>query len=232
MNNEVATFLWSACWILITVIAYVFAFLLFRRTASSPWCHPLPVTALIVGTVLFSSDVSIDTFREHAGLLHWLLGPATVALAVPLYKQWHQIRSDGVRMLVPVIAGGVMACVMAVAVLVLFDTPDVLTLSMLTKSITTPLAMETSELIGGAPSLAAIFVIITGIVGAVFASAIFTLINVRCPKCQGIALGTVAHAVGTSRAVLSGESASAFATVALCINGILTSIVLAWLFSG
>ncbi len=212
-------------WITITLICYGAALWLFRLANASPWLHPLVLTAAGVSLALYFSQTSIAAFQTHAGLIHWLLGPATVALAIPMYNQWQQVRDLGWHLIVSVMAGGVLAPVLAWTTLYVLDAPLALQMTMLVKSITTPLAMDASANIGGVPALAAVFVITTGIVGAVVTPVVFRIARVTGAAAQGVALGTVAHAVGTAKALQMNEQTGAMATLGLCLNGIVTAVV-------
>jgi putative effector of murein hydrolase len=217
-------------WLGLTVAAYWIGLLLYRASHGRPYIHPLVTTSALVCGVLFFTDTDVVDYQGFAYPLHWLLGPATVALAVPLYRQLRQIQGQGIAVLLPVIVGGTVAPLIAFLILYLGGGSSMLWHSMLTKSITTPLAMQTTVSLGGSAPLAAVFVIITGIAGAMFAGLIFRLANVRSCAAQGLALGTVAHAVGTAQAFQLSERSGVFATVALCINGVLTAIILPFIF--
>lgn len=218
-------------WVLITFASYAIGVTIHRCLKGHPLSHPLITTSLLVGLCLFMSKVSVGEYQTNAGALHWLLGPVTVALALPIYRQWQRLRIYGWRLVVCILFGGIAAPIMAWFALYTFNAPLSIQLTMLVKSITTPLAMETSQQIGGVPALAAVFVIVTGIVGAVSASVLFRVLAVTDKQAQGLALGTVAHAVGTAKAIHIGEDAAAMAILGLCANGIVTAIVLPLLFT-
>lgn len=221
----------GAMWLAITLGSYGLGLFIHRRFHSHPLSHPLITTACVVGACLSIAEVAVRDYQQYAGILHWLLGPITVALALPIYRQWRQLRFYGWRLGISVAFGGVLAPVFAWLTVYALDAPQAIQFTMLAKSITTPLAMETTAQIGGIPPLAAVFVIVTGIIGAIFSSGIFTLLNVTNRQAQGIALGTVAHAVGTAKAIHMGEDAAAMATLGLCVNGIFTAIVLPLIFT-
>ncbi|MCC2616625.1 LrgB family protein [Aestuariibacter halophilus] len=210
----------------LTLACYVMALWVFARCRNAVIVHPLVVTSVLIGGFLLWTDIPVERYQQDLAWLHWLLGPATVALALPLYNQLAHLRKDGRRVLVPIIAGGTIAPLLAVAGLWMCDVDGIYLRTMLTKSITTPLAMETALQVGGIPALAAVIVILTGIVGALAAGWIFRLSGVTGAKAQGAALGTVAHAVGTARALQLSETTGAYSTLALCLNGILTALLL------
>lgn len=220
----------GAVWIVITLAIYSVALLLARLFNGHPLSHPLIFTSCSVALVLFISNTQVSQYQQSAYLLHWLLGPVTVALALPIYKQWKRLRTYGWRLIVSIVIGGVIAPLMAWGALWFFDAPVAMQFTMLAKSITTPLAMHAASQIGGIPPLAAVFVITTGIIGAICAGTIFSLCRIDDPNAQGIALGTVAHAVGTSKAIHLGEEVAAMATLGLCVNGIFTAFLLPILF--
>lgn len=218
-------------WIAITLVMYAIALLVHRLGGSSPLLHPLLLTASAVGVIVWLSNTELTEYRASAGLIHWLLGPATVALALPMYGQWQRIKHLGWRLVVAIAVGGVVAPILAWSALWLADAPLAIQMTMLSKSITTPLAMEATRLIGGVPALAAVFVIITGIIGAIFAAAVFRVFGVTDPQAAGLALGSVCHAVGTAKALHMSDETGAMATLGLCLNGIMTALVLPLLFA-
>ncbi|QJR81709.1 LrgB family protein [Alteromonas pelagimontana] len=218
-------------WISVTLAAYVFAVIVARMSRDNPILHPLVITAGLVAIVLALTSTPLAEYLLSTRSIHWLLGPATVALALPMYAQWQRIRQNGWRLTVAVMIGGVVSPVIAWSLLYSFDAPLAIQMSMLTKSITTPLAMETSEIIGGVPAMAAVFVITSGIVGAITAPWAYRILAVNCPQAQGIALGAVCHAIGTAKALQISEEAGALATLGLCLNGIMTALVLPVLIS-
>jgi putative effector of murein hydrolase len=228
--NWLATILW----LIATVIIYFGALHLYKITRPlwfiQPALHPLIVSTLLIILLQSLTHTSVSEYQNHTHLLSALLGPATVALAVPLYKQLSILMTMSWRVLVPIAMAGILSPAISWTCLYLLDTPLNLQMTILVKSITTPLAMDAAGAIGGIPSLAAIFVIITGIVGAICGPALFRLMGVHNQAAQGTALGAVSHAIGTARAISIGEQCTAFATLALCVNGIATSLILPILF--
>ncbi|GAB54372.1 inner membrane protein yohK [Glaciecola punicea ACAM 611] len=228
--NYLATILWLA----LTIVIYFGALHLHRASKPlrfiQPALHPLIVATLLIILLQSLTHTSVSEYQEYTQLLSALLGPATVALAVPLYRQLRLLVKMNWRVLVPICVGGALAPVLSWTCLYLLNTPLNLQMTVLVKSITTPLAMDAAGAIGGIPALAAVFVISTGIVGAICGPALFALIGVNNQAAQGTALGAVSHAIGTARAISIGEQCTAFATLALCVNGIATSLILPILF--
>ena len=215
----------------ITLLVYALARRLYAFSKQNALLNPLVTCTVIICSTLYLLDFDVTQFTSSLSLLDLLLGPATVALAVPLYNQIPVIQRLGVRVLAPIIIAGTIAPILGWGTMYLLDTSKTLQMTMLVKSITTPLAMETTALIGGLPELAAVFVILTGIVGATFAPWLIMLTNTRSEYAMGLALGSVTHVVGTTKALSISETCGAFATLGLCINGIATAIVLPLLFA-
>ena len=217
--------------IALTLLAYIGATYLHRLGKFNPLLHPLVTSACFIIAVLLTFEVELRQYQQATWLITYLLGPATVALAIPLYRQLRALLRLGWRLVLPILFGGALAPTLAWLSIYFFNTPTKLQMTMLVKSITTPLAMGTADAIGGLASLAAVFVIVTGIVGAVFAPLVFKIAKVHSHMAEGVALGTVAHAVGTSKAISISETCAAFATLAVCLNGMVTAFVLPLLFA-
>ncbi len=216
----------AAIFIVITITVFALSKRLHLRCRRHPLTLPLVVTALVLGAALMLLEIEVPRYQQATSLIHWLLGPVTVALAVPLYYQWKRITALGWRLWLAIFAGGVFAPILAWAVLFLFKTPVALALTMLVKSITTPLAMETAAKTGGIPAIAAVFVISTGVVGAIVSPWVFRYLGQANPEAQGVALGTIAHAIGTAKALQLSEVTGAIAAIALSLNGIMTAFIL------
>lgn len=214
----------------VTLVIYLFSRKLHFWLNQNPLLHPLIISTLILGLGLYFTPIDVVEFKKGITLFELLLGPATVSLAVPLYNQLPVLRQLGLKVLAPIIIGGSIAPLIAWLSVYFLDTPLQLQMTMLVKSITTPLAMGTAVLIGGIPELAAVIVILTGIVGATFAPWLIMLTKTDSEYAQGLALGSVAHVVGTSKALSISETCGAFATLGLCLNGIFTAVLLPILF--
>lgn len=221
----------TVLWLIITIVSYAGGLFLYLKASSHPAFHPLITSATVIIGGLLLLDVNINDYLDYVWLIAFLLGPATVALAIPLYNQLSVLVRMGWRVLLPICVGGALAPALAWLSVYFFDTPIKLQMTILVKSITTPLAMGTAEAIGGIGSLAAVLVVLTGIVGAIFAPFVFQLSKTQSERAQGVALGTVAHAVGTSKAISISETCAAFATLSVCLNGIITALLLPLLFA-
>ena len=209
-----------------TVAAYSLAVAGYDRLRRPAVLNPVLVAIVLVAAVLALTGTDYDDYFDGAQPLHVLLGPATVALAVPLHRQRTRIRAA----LLPLGAGlatGVVAAV-AAALLVprLLGAPQVLVLSLGPKSATTPVAIGLAEQVGGLPSLAAALAILTGIGGAVAGPRLLDLLRVRDPAARGFALGVASHGIGTARALQDGEREGAFAGLGLGLGALATVVVL------
>jgi len=222
-------------WLTLTLFAYLGGVWLNRKLNGNPLVHPVLVAMLLLISLLLLTGTSYDTYFEGAQFIHFLLGPATVALAIPLYDNLRQVRELLWPLLLACVTGVTVAVGSAVGVAWLLGARGETLLSLAPKSVTTPIAMGIAEQIGGLPSLAAGIVLVTGAVGAVAAGPLFRLAGIRDERAQGFALGIAAHGFGTAHALTIGLRAGAFAGLGLGLAGLLTAFVLpvvAGLFPG
>lgn len=211
--------------LLITLGTYQIALVLYERTRSI-FLQPVLLSMLLVIAILLLCGLSAEQYRESTEILTVLIGPATVALAVPLYLNLRRIRLLLWPILLTLLLGGIFASASGVLLAWLFGAEDGVLLSMASKSATTPIAMLVTEEIGGIASLAAVFVMITGVLGGMFGPALLRLIRVDHPAAQGMALGLTAHAVGTARALEEGEECGAFSALAMSLMGAAVALFL------
>ncbi|MDP3438389.1 MAG: LrgB family protein [Azonexus sp.] len=209
----------------ITLLAYQGAFWLYQRTGCNPLANPVLIAVSVLVLFLTLTATSYETYFAGAQFVHFLLGPATVALAIPLYTQFHRVRAMLLPVVIGLLAGSLTAVISAVLVGRLFGASLSTQLSLAPKSVTTPIAMGIAERIGGIPSLTAVLVIITGILGAVGARYVFDAMKLRDPAIRGFAIGVASHGIGTARAFQVNEQSGAFAALAMGLNGALTAIL-------
>jgi predicted murein hydrolase (TIGR00659 family) len=210
----------------LTLVAYQGAFWIFRRSGNHPLANPVLIAVALLVVFLLISGTSYQAYFDGAQFVHFLLGPATVALAIPLYTQFRRVRAMLWPVLAGLFAGSLTAILSAMAVARLFGASPATELSLAPKSVTTPIAMGIAERIGGIPSLTAVLVIITGVLGAVGARYVFDAIKLRDQAISGFALGVASHGIGTARAFQVSEEAGAFAALAMGLNGALTALLL------
>nr|WP_315596299.1 LrgB family protein [uncultured Cupriavidus sp.] len=208
-----------------TLIAYVFAFRIYERARFSPLANPVMISVAILVTVLTVTGTPYKTYFDGAQFVHFLLGPATVALAVPLYTQLPKLRSNVLPLLIGLLAGSVAAVVSAVGIAYALGASPEVVRSLAPKSVTIPIAMGVSEKIGGLPSLTAVLVMATGIIGAISATGLLNLLGVRDYTVRGFATGVAAHGIGTARAFQVSQEAGAFSALGMGLNGVLTAIL-------
>lgn len=210
----------------LTLVAYQVANWLFEKGGRNPLLNPVLGAVLMVVAVLLLTDTDYGTYFEGAQFVHFLLGPATVALAVPLYRQWHLVRRSAVAISVSLVCGSLTAIVTAVGVAWALGGSSAILSSVAPKSVTAPVAMAIAEQLGGVPSLTAVLVIVTGIFGAMFGPIVLTLIGVKDWKARGLAIGTASHGIGTARALQTNETAGAFSGLAMGLNAMATALML------
>jgi predicted murein hydrolase (TIGR00659 family) len=210
----------------ITLFAYQFAFWVFRRSGQSAWANPVLISVFTVTLFLWVTNTPYPRYFEGAQFVHFLLGPATVALAIPLHAHWKRLRRMTIPLLVALLAGSVTAALSAVIIAKALGATPATVYSLAPKSVTTPIAMGVAEQIGGIPSLTAVLVILTGIVGAIGFPSLFSILRIRDQATQGFAVGVAAHGIGTARAFLVSEEMGAFSALAMGLNGMLTAVLL------
>ncbi|MBB6342306.1 putative murein hydrolase (TIGR00659 family) [Pseudomonas fluvialis] len=209
----------------LTLGSYQLAMAAYERTR---WVFLQPVLvsmALVIGC-LWLLDIGFEEYRRHSELLTLFLGPATVALAVPLFMNIKRIRLLFWPVLITLVLAGVVATVLGVGLGWLFGVDQQMLMTLAPKSVTSPIAMLVAAEIGGVAALAAVFVLLTGVLGAMFGPELLRLIGVRHPAAHGMALGLAAHAVGTARALQEGEECGAFAALSMSLMGVATAVVL------
>lgn len=212
-------------WLTATVLAYGIGYWCMETCRQHPLVNPVAIAAFLLIAMLLLSDTSYQTYFDGAQFVHFLLGPAIVALAVPLYRNLPKIRASLLPTLAALIVGGVATIGSAVAIAAwLGATPEV-SLSMAPKSTTTPIAMGISAEIGGLPALTAAMVLGTGILGAVAVTPLLNLLGIRDWRARGFAVGSISHGIGTARAFQVNPVAGVFAAAALCLSALATPIL-------
>ncbi|CAN7432031.1 LrgB family protein [Devosia sp. LjRoot3] len=216
-------------WLTATILAYLLALAISAKLGGTPIANSVLIAGLLIIALLQVTQTSYAQYFEGAQFVHFLLGPATVALAIPLYKNLEKVR----RSLLPIggalVAGSLTAMGSAVAIAMAFCAPADVVASIAPKSTSAPIAMELARNLGGIPSLAAVLVILTGILGAVIVTPLMNALKIKDYAARGFAVGVASHGIGTARAFQVSEVAGAFSGIAMALNGALTSIlVLVW----
>ncbi len=213
-------------WLLLTLMSFKLGIIIYEKFDKHTLLQPIVISYIIIMTTLLISGVSYEEYFKGVEIIHFFLGPATVALALPLYKNLKFIKSLFMPIVLTLVVAGTFSILIAVVLLWVLDAQLPTILAMTTKSITAPIAIITSEQIGAVPSLAVGFVLITGIIGALLGTFIFKIMKIKYDSSKGFALGVVSHGIGTARAVEISEKAAAFSALAMGLTGILTAVIL------
>ncbi|MBK3866215.1 LrgB family protein [Pseudomonas stutzeri] len=226
---------WQAAWqalihhplfgVGITLAAFQLAFAAYEKTR---WVflQPVLVSMTLVVGILLLCGIDYDEYRISAQWLTILLGPATVALAVPLYLNLRRIRELFGPIVITLLLAGAFATALGMALAWAFGADRMILMTLAPKSVTSPIAMLVAEQIGGVVALAAVFVMITGVLGAILGPELLRRFGVQHPAARGIALGLTAHAVGTAQALQESDECGAFAALAMSLMGVLTAVLL------
>lgn len=218
-------------WLTMTIAAYLLGDWLFRKSGHQPLLHPIFIAVALLIPMLKLSGVSYARYFDSVSIVHRLLGPATVALAIPLYANLSRVRKLLWPLMIALFVGGSTGMLSALMLGKLFGlSPKVLT-SFAPKSVTTPIAMALADRLGGSASIAAVAVVVTGVMGVIMVDWVVKVFKITDPAVTGFALGISSHGAGTARAFqLSGE-AGAFAGLGMGLNAIFTSLALPFILS-
>jgi predicted murein hydrolase (TIGR00659 family) len=212
-------------WLTTTILAYIAADFSARRLGYPPWANPVLLAILLIAPLLWVTRTDYAAYFEGAQFIHFLLGPATVALAVPLWDNRETIRHSVAPILMALLVGSIVAAGSAIILARGFGLPDEVILSLAPKSTTAPVALGISEAVGGVPTLTAVLVILTGIIGAVTVTPLMNLLRIEDWRARGFAVGVAAHGIGTARAFQVNPIAGAYAGIAMALNALLTSLI-------
>ncbi len=213
----------------LTLLAYQAAFWLYKRAGFHPIANPVLISVAILAALLLITGTPYQTYFDGAQFVHFLLGPATVALAIPLYAQWPRLKAMAGPLLLALVAGSLTAALSAWGIGALLGASRESLMSLAPKSVTTPIAMGVAERLGGLPSLTAVLVISAGIIGAVAGRSVLNRLHIGDHAVRGFAIGIASHGIGTARAFQVSEQAGAFAALAMGLNGLLTALSLPWI---
>lgn len=203
--------------------------LLIQKKTKSLLMNPILIAMVLLIGFLHLFNIDYATYHENSKLIDFMLQPAIVCLAIPLYQQLKRIRQQLIPLLISSVIGCVVGVVSVVGIAWAMGAPKEIILSLAPKSVTTPIAMEVSRTIGGIPALTSCVVIFVGIFGAIYGYMILRKSRINSPIAQGLSIGMSAHAVGTSKSMDISNSYGAFSTLGLIINGILTAVLTPYL---
>ena len=213
-------------WLTATLIVFEGADRLSRRSGRHPLCHPVLLATPVLIGVLLLTRTPYSTYYSATQMLVFLLGPAVVGLAVPIWAQRAVIRRLAVPIGLALAAGAVTAVVSAVGILALFGAPREILASIAPRATTTPVAMEMAQQLGGVPALAAVIVLFAGVFGAMVATPLLNALKIDDFRARGFATGVSAHGIGAARAFQVDATAGAFASLGMALNAVATATLL------
>jgi predicted murein hydrolase (TIGR00659 family) len=209
-----------------TLLAWMAALRLAALCRWHPAANPVLFAVALLAGGLLLSGIDYAAYFRGAQFVHFLLGPATVALAVPLHRQWRHVRSSALAAIIAVTCGGAVAALTGIGFgLALGAAPEVVA-SLAPRSVTTPVAMGIAQQIGGLPGLTAAVVLASGVVGATLGPSVLNLVRATDWRARGLAMGTAAHGLGTARAISVNATAGAFSGLAMGLNALATALLL------
>ena len=214
----------------LSIAAYLFACWLKQKTKLA-FLNPILVSVIVIIAFLLGVGIDYDTYNKGASYLSWLLTPATVCLAIPLYEQWSLLKKN-YKAVVVGIASGVLTSLTTVLVLSkIMNLSHAEYVTLLPKSITTAIGMGVSEELGGYVTITVAVIVVTGVLGNIFGELICKIFRIKEPIAKGLALGSAAHAIGTAKAMEMGEVEGAMSSLSIAVAGILT-VALSSVFAG
>ncbi len=217
-----------------TLVVYLLAQAAYVRLSHAPWANPVLWSIVTIAGGLTITKVDYPTYFAGAQFIHFLLGPAVVALGWPLWQRRVELRARFGRVLLAALLGGAAAGGSAVALGWAVGLPHDVVMSLAPKSVTAPVAMGIAEKIGGIPALSAVFAVLTGLIGALSGKYLFDALRIRTThagwRARGFALGTAAHGIGAARALQVNADAGAYAGLALGLQVVLAALLLPLVF--
>lgn len=215
--------------LVLTLAAYSSANWVQKKVGGHSLLNPVVMAITIIVVFISVSGISYDDYMKGGGYIHFLLGPATVALAVPLYKQIQMIGKQALSIGIAILTASLVSGLVAWALAYILQAGQDIQLSIIPKSVTTPIALGVAEKIGAIPSLTVFFVFTTGILGSLFATMIFKCVRIKDDKAIGFSLGATCHGLGVARAFQQSGEAGAFAVLGMSLMGLVSGIILPFL---
>jgi predicted murein hydrolase (TIGR00659 family) len=214
----------------LTLVAYQTGYWIYRRAGFAPLFNPVLLAVAMIVAVLAAAGTEYRTYFDGAQFVHFLLGPAVVALAVPLAREWDSVKRLAVPIAGGLVAGSLTAVASAVAIAWALGASPATLLSLAPKSVTAPIAMGIADKIGGLPALAAVLAVTTGVIGATLGKYVLDALRMTDWRVRGFALGVAAHGIGTARAFQVNAEAGAFAGLAFGLHGALAALLFPLLY--
>lgn len=214
--------------LLLTLLAWQAGSWLYERSGRHPLANPVAIATLLAAAVITALDMPYAKYFEGAQFVHFLLGTATVSLAVPIHKGLAGLRGRMLPLLAALLGGGAVSMFTAVGIATLLGADPLLVGGLYAKSVTAPIAMGVAERIGASPTLTAVYAVTTGILGAALGRFVLDAVGSRAWWQRGFALGVAAHGIGTSRAFSVNAEAGAYASLAMGLHGVLGALAIPW----
>ncbi|WP_404338706.1 LrgB family protein [Pseudoalteromonas mariniglutinosa] len=227
--------IFSLWWFTVPVLISLFLVLKMLNTKmhhpiSKALSNPVFCCILLISSALVLADLPYQRFAAHSQLLSWLLEPAIVALALPLYQQFVHVKKSLLLIMLCCSVGVINATLVATILSALFAAPVQMSASLASLSVTTPITLLVTESLGGIPSLGAAMVIFIGVLGAIFGNLVLAIVKISNPQAKGVAIGTACHAIGTASLITEQPKAGAFASVAMALSALLSALIVPWLY--
>ncbi len=215
----------SSAWgVMVTLAAFALGTLLHRKTKAA-WCNPLLLGSIFVVVLLSILKIPYPDYKQSASPITWLLFPATVSLAVPLYEQWELLKKNVLAIAAGIGAGVITSLVSILLIAWVFRLDSAGAVSLLPKSVTTAIGVDVASELGGIPALTTAVIVLTGIMGNLMAVSLCRLLRITNPIAKGIAIGTSSHAIGTTKALEMGPIEGAMSSLSIAVAGVLTAIL-------
>ena len=205
----------------VSLIAFEVGLIIYRKT-KLPLFNPLLIAIIIVIGFLKLFNIDFDTYNESGKFINMFLGPATIVLAVPLYKQFELLKKNFLPILLGITIGSLVGILSIISISVFLKLDNLITISLLSKSVTTPIGIEITNQLGGLAPVTVLAIILSGIVGAIIAPPVCKVFKITNPVAIGVGIGTSSHAVGTSKAFEMGETEGALSSLSIGIAGVIT----------
>ena len=213
----------TIAFILLTIVLFKFSLLISKKIS---FINPILLTAIIIIIILKIFKIPYSDYYKGGSLIAKVLGPIVVVLAIPLYKNRHDLMKNFVPIMGGVLASIITTFVSVIVLCKLFGVDETIMLSLLSKSITTPMAIESTKLLGGNEAITVLAVVITGLIGAALAPIVIKLSKIKNNIAKGIGIGSASHAIGTTKAVEMNEEAGAASGLSIGVTGLLTIIAI------
>ena len=210
--------------VVLTVAAYGLGTVIFRKIKKA-WCNPLLLAVLALILLLSVLKIPYEDYRAGASPISYLLLPATVSLAVPLYEKWELLKKNAIAIIAGIVSGVItsLASIVIMGLLMRLDSAQAATL--LPKSVTTAIGMDVAKQLGGLAPLASAVIVLTGIMGNLCAVGVCKVLKITDPVARGVGIGTASHAIGTAKAFEMGEAEGAMSSLSVAVAGILTAVI-------